>query len=135
MIDNFYMLLFDIGLLIQCLCQGYRMDEQTFYPHDGKHSMVVPKRLKKFLFLNKVECLKAAFVMEVVGYLEFFLVTIIFVIFLILNHFPDRRIVGPILASVMLLNGFYLAIISIYYDIKYKANKSKGSNINRKTDR
>lgn len=121
--DIFYIIVFDIGILIQCLCQGYRMDEQTYYPHDGKHSIVVPKKLKRFVFLNKIECLRVAFIMEIVGYIEFTVIAILFIAFSILNSFPDRENFGAILGSIILLNGLYLVLTGVYYGIKNKFHR------------
>lgn len=120
MMEPIIIISFSCGLLIENLCGGYRMDEQISYPHDGKHSMIVPKKLKKFVFLNRTECLRTAFIIEIVGYIEFLISIIFLAICLILNYYPEKELIRMTFGIIMMINGLYVISISIYYRIKFK---------------
>lgn len=119
------LVLFGVIMLIGNLCGGYRLDEQLFYPHDNKHSMRVPKKFRRFIFLNKIECLRAAFIIEIIGYFEFFAMLIFAVVCAILNYTPPGNTLSLIFVILLWFDTLNILLVSFYYKIKYRHAKNK----------
>lgn len=120
---NLVIAFYGILLLVGNISGGYRLDEQLNYPHDNKHSIAITKRRRKYLFLidkrHKRECLRAAYIQEMAGYIEFLISIIITTIFMILNIKPVA-IIEIIIFTVFGIDELYTMIVYFYYRIKYK---------------
>lgn len=121
---NIGILLYSLIILIADLFGGCKLDAQLNYPHESIHSVLIPKRFKKFLFFknrkNKRECLKAAYIIEIAAYIQFTMAILIASIFLILNYEPDFTITFTIIDTYAGISGLYTIVVYAYYKLKYK---------------
>lgn len=119
-----WIILLGVGALTHALIIGYKLDQMK-YPHDNKHSIIVPKKLKKFLFLNRVECMRAAFILEMSGYIEFFLMLIIAILNAALNDSISNDVVRSIFEIFICFNTFLFLFAFILYLVLDRLLKKK----------
>lgn len=117
-------LYFGFVFLIANLAGGYHLDEQVKYPHNKIHTIIIPQKNKKyFMFSNKKrrrEYLKAAYIFEITGYVEF-LISLIATGALWLFKYPYKSITLIIFFfCIEGINTIYLLSMYTYYKIKYK---------------
>lgn len=111
-------------LLMHALISGYKLDQME-YPHDNKHSIAVPKKLKRFVFLNRTECMRSAFILEISGYIEFFLMFIVAIIYAVSKDSIKKDDIDLLFTVLLSANTLWLLFFAIYYRIWSKFFKKK----------
>lgn len=122
--DYNIIVLFGFILLIGNLAGGYHIDDQVRYPHNKRHIISIPKEHKfLFMFSNKKrrhEFLRAAYILEIIGYIEFLISLIVTGTFLILGLIPNNTVTLIVLFFALGTDEIFSMSIYIYYKIRYK---------------
>lgn len=121
---DFIFVFYGILLLVCNISGGYRLDEQLNYPHDDKHSIKLSKGMRKYIFLidknHKHECLRAAYIQEIVGYIEFLISIVVTVVLLIIGYVPVWTVTITVIFTVLGIDVLYTMVVYFYYKVKFK---------------
>lgn len=120
----YHVLLLGGVLLLHAIILGYTLDQMQ-YPHDNKHSFIVPKKLKRVVFLNKIECMRAAFILEISGYIEFFIFFFIAIIYAVSSGLIRKEGLNLIFTVLLSFNTLWFLFSGIFYGIWSKFFKKK----------
>lgn len=108
-------------MLLSCLAGGYHIDEQVNYPYN-KHATVIPQRYKGYFFFKNKKTrhkyLKAALLIEIIGYIEFVLSLLSTLIFILIKSFPNNMVI--LLIVILGCDDLFAFIIYVSYKIKFK---------------
>jgi hypothetical protein len=124
---NILIILFGFIILLSNLAGGYHLDEQVKYPHNKIHAIAIPKEYKKYFMFSykkrRREYLKAAYIFEIIGYVEFLISLIVAGTLWLFNYpldYPNRIVMLIITFSLVGINEIYVLSMYTYYKIKYK---------------
>lgn len=80
--------------------------------------------MRKYVFLidkkYKHECLRAAYIQEIAGYIEFLIAMIVTAVLLIIDYVPVWTITFAVIFTVLGADLLYTMVVYSYYKIKYK---------------